>query len=96
MDVTRFGLGVRFDALGTMPDDGVAKQFFEEVFSVLTVTDVKGLHVSAVFAMNAGVRVKTYTPLYSWGARLKICGISLISLTTTRELICTLTPLCLI
>ena len=45
MDVTRFGLGVRFDALGTMPDDGVAKQFFEEVFSVLTVTDVKGLHV---------------------------------------------------
>lgn len=32
MDVTRFGLGVRFDALGTMPDDGVAKQFLRKFF----------------------------------------------------------------
>ncbi|MCE5236580.1 MAG: glycerate kinase, partial [Eubacteriales bacterium] len=43
MQVKRFGLGIRFDLLEERGDDGYVKRLFEELFSVLTLNDVKGL-----------------------------------------------------
>ncbi len=44
MEVLRFGLGVRFDVLEG-EEQATPRQLWEEVFSVLTTSDVKGLHV---------------------------------------------------
>ncbi len=43
MQLKRFGLGIRFDLLKEKPDGGYVKRLFEEIFSVLTLNDVKGL-----------------------------------------------------
>jgi len=44
LEVLRFGLGVRFDVLEG-EEQATPRQLWEEVFSVLTTSEVKGLHV---------------------------------------------------
>ena len=45
MELKRFGLGIRFDLMSDAVDDTSARYMLEEVFSVLTVSELKGLSV---------------------------------------------------
>lgn len=45
MEIVRFGLGVRFDVMEGEEEQATPKQLWEEVFSVLTASDTKGLRV---------------------------------------------------
>lgn len=45
MNITRFALGIRFDTVGLPVDDAMERSIFNEIFSVLTVTQLKGLRV---------------------------------------------------
>ncbi len=45
MELKRFGLGIRFDLMSDAVDDTAARYMLEEVFSVLTVSELKGLSV---------------------------------------------------
>lgn len=45
MEILRFGLGVRFDVMAGEEEQATPRQLWEEIFSVLTTSDVKGMHV---------------------------------------------------
>ncbi len=45
MEIVKFGLGLRFDVMEGEEEQATPKQLWEEVFSVLTVSDTWGLHV---------------------------------------------------
>ncbi|MDR1620393.1 MAG: glycerate kinase [Clostridiales bacterium] len=45
MKVLRFGLGIRFDVMAGEDESATPAQLWEEIFSVLTTSDVKGLHI---------------------------------------------------
>lgn len=45
MKIDHFGLGLRFDLLSSPIDAKAEKNIFEEIFSVLTLPDVKGLRI---------------------------------------------------
>ena len=43
MQLKRLGLGIRFDFLSPASEEEHARQAFEEIFSVLTVSELDGL-----------------------------------------------------
>ena len=45
MQVTRFGLGIRFAAMAELPEKEFARRVYEEIFSVLTLSELEGLQV---------------------------------------------------
>lgn len=45
MEILKFGLGIRFDVMAGEEEQATPKQLWEEVLSVLTASDVKGMHV---------------------------------------------------
>lgn len=45
MNITRFALGIRFDTVGLPVDDVMERSIFNEIFSVLTVSQLKGLRI---------------------------------------------------
>ncbi len=55
MQLKRFGLGIRFDLLKEKPNEGYIKRLFEEIFSVVTLHDVKGLSLYGGMDPTAGV-----------------------------------------
>ncbi|HWQ59390.1 MAG TPA: glycerate kinase, partial [Clostridia bacterium] len=45
MQITKFGLGIRFAAMAELPEREFARRVYEEIFSVLTLTELEGLQV---------------------------------------------------
>ncbi|HOG01391.1 MAG TPA: glycerate kinase [Clostridia bacterium] len=45
MQITKFGLGIRFAAMAELPEREFARMVYEEIFSVLTLTELEGLQV---------------------------------------------------
>lgn len=45
MQVNRFGLGIRFAAMAELPEREFARRVYEEIFSVLTLSELEGLQV---------------------------------------------------
>lgn len=45
MQITKFGLGIRFAAMEELPEREFARRVYEEIFSVLTLTELEGLQV---------------------------------------------------
>ncbi len=45
MQVMKFGLGIRFAALAELPERKFARRMYEEIFSVLTLSELEGLQV---------------------------------------------------
>ncbi|MEG1560734.1 MAG: glycerate kinase [Clostridia bacterium] len=68
MQIKKFGLGVRFDMLETTADESTEKMLFEEIFSVLTVNDVKGLKIyGGVSEADIGAGRNIYHVVFSGG-----------------------------
>ncbi len=53
MEIVKFGLGVRFDVMEGEEEQATPKQLWEEIFSVLTASEAKGLHVYGGMASSA-------------------------------------------
>jgi hypothetical protein len=45
MEILHFGLGIRFDVMEGEEEQATPRQLWEEIFSVLTTSDVQGMHV---------------------------------------------------
>lgn len=45
MKITRFGLGIRFAAMSELPERELARQVYEEILSVLTLSELEGLQI---------------------------------------------------
>ncbi len=68
MQIKRFALGIRFDLLKERPDDSYVKRLFEEIFSVVTLNDVKGLSLYGGFDPTAGADENIYLAVIMGGS----------------------------
>ena len=53
MEILHFGLGIRFDVMEGEEEQATPRQLWEEIFSVLTTSDVRGMHVYGGRAASA-------------------------------------------
>lgn len=53
MEILHFGLGIRFDVMEGEEEQATPRQLWEEIFSVLTTSDVQGMHVYGGRATSA-------------------------------------------
>ncbi|MDD3920371.1 MAG: glycerate kinase [Eubacteriales bacterium] len=70
MEVKRFGLGVRFDVVDILHEADIERQMWEEIFSVLTVSDVSGmmLYGGVIHAAPGGPEGKSYLCVFTNGS----------------------------
>lgn len=67
MEILRFGLGIRFDVMAGEEEQATPEQLWEEVFSVLTASDIKGMHVYGGHAAYASAD-PCYTCVFTNGS----------------------------
>ncbi len=60
MELKRFSLGVRFDFMGMFTGDEMEKRVFEELFSVLTLSDLEGLNIYGGLDLSDSSAEKPY------------------------------------
>ncbi len=75
MQLKRLGLGIRFDFLDMVPEDEVQRLVFEELFSVLTLSDIAGLQIYGGMDKNVQTEENVYIVVLMGGKLKRMRGI---------------------